>query len=349
MTMASSPASTSVDHAKGVRLRPERVASPPNVEREPAVEQLSGFQHELFFYAGEEEFLAGTLPLIEQALRRQRPVLAAVAPAKLSLLRAALGERAGRVELLDMHELGRNPARIIPAWQQFLEEYRSAGPALGIGEPVWPGRSAAELGECERHESLLNLAFAGRQPWRLVCAYDRHGLDAASIEAAQRNHPFVAGVGSCASNPRHRDARCPQGALAGELPEPSGPVRELGFGGEQLPDVRRLVAGLAADATMAPARAQNLVLAVGELAANSVRHGGGGGTVRVWQNGATLLCEVRDAGRIEAPLAGRIKPRPDQLSGRGLWLVHQLCDLAQVRSDDRGTVVRVHADLPRRD
>ena len=69
------------------------------------------------------------------------------------------------------------------------------------------------------------------------------------------------------------------------------------------------------------------------------------GTVRVWKENGTLLCEVQDEGRIEAPLAGRIKPRPDQLTGRGLWLVNQLCDLVQIRSSEQGNVVRLHMSL----
>ncbi|MGI8873571.1 MAG: hypothetical protein ACR2KP_04455 [Egibacteraceae bacterium] len=30
----------------------------------------------------------------------------------------------------------------------------------GAGEPIWPERRPAELVECQRHESLLNVAFA---------------------------------------------------------------------------------------------------------------------------------------------------------------------------------------------
>ena len=70
-----------------------------------------------------------------------------------------------------MVELGRNPACIIPAWREFLRD-AGPGPIVGIGEPVWPGRSDAELVECSRHESLLNLAFDGGRPWRLLCPYD---------------------------------------------------------------------------------------------------------------------------------------------------------------------------------
>jgi anti-sigma regulatory factor (Ser/Thr protein kinase) len=88
-------------------------------------------------------------------------------------------------------------------------------------------------------------------------------------------------------------------------------------------------------------RTEYLVLAVNELATNSVSHGGGRGTLQMWQEDESLVCEVRDRGRIEEPLAGRTRPGPDQLSGRGLWLVNHVCDLVQIRTTPDGTVVRV--------
>jgi anti-sigma regulatory factor (Ser/Thr protein kinase) len=90
---------------------------------------------------------------------------------------------------------------------------------------------------------------------------------------------------------------------------------------------------------------EELVLAVDELATNSIRHGGGSGTLRCWREGEALLCEVQDRGWIDAPLVGRRRPDPEASSGRGVWLANQLCDLVQIRSSSTGTVVRVHKRL----
>jgi hypothetical protein len=46
------------------------------------------------------------------------------------------------------------------------------------------------------------------------------------------------------------------------------------------------------------------VLAVSELAANSLRHTDGGGTVQVWPTGGEIICQVADTGEITDPLAG---------------------------------------------
>src|SRR5205085_1125462 len=62
------------------------------------------------------------------------------------------------------------------------------------------------------------------------------------------------------------------------------PVRgELAFGVLSLPDVRALVTRIAAEAGIAGRASEDLVIAANEVATNSLRHGGGAGTVAVWR------------------------------------------------------------------
>jgi anti-sigma regulatory factor (Ser/Thr protein kinase) len=89
----------------------------------------------------------------------------------------------------------------------------------------------------------------------------------------------------------------------------------------------------------------DFVLSVHELVANTVRHGGGEGTLSIWRERDAVVCEVRDRGRIEDPLAGRVAPATDAVAGRGLWLANQLADLIQVRSTPAGTTIRLHSWL----
>ena len=226
-----------------------------------------------------------------------------------------------------------------------MHEHAGDGPSpLGIGEPVWSGRNQAELTECYRHESLLNLAFDAGRPWLLVCPYDLDGLDDHVIEAAYRSHPIVTDE----SVTRNNDIAAGTGdggPLDGTLTAPPDEAREMAFTSEDLGVLRRFLAQWADAQTLAVAATEELVLAVNELATNSVRYGGGSGLLALWRERDTLLCEVRDAGHLEDPLVGRQRPRPDQHSGRGIWLVHQLCDHVQIRSSPRGTTVRVHKHL----
>jgi anti-sigma regulatory factor (Ser/Thr protein kinase) len=89
----------------------------------------------------------------------------------------------------------------------------------------------------------------------------------------------------------------------------------------------------------------DLVLAVTELGANSARHGGGRGRLRIWRDDRRLVCEVGDRGRIVDPLAGRRRPETGQLGGYGLWLANQVCELVQIRTFATGGVVRLHVGL----
>jgi anti-sigma regulatory factor (Ser/Thr protein kinase) len=129
------------------------------------------------------------------------------------------------------------------------------------------------------------------------------------------------------------------------LPAPGGAVRQLDFTSESLRDLRHFLADWAAAELLRAERVEELVLAVNELATNSVRHGGGAGTLRVWREAGTLLCEVQDKGHFERPSRSPALPGPDARSGRGLWLVEQLCDLVQIRASSAGTVVRVQTRL----
>ena len=302
-----------------------------------------GFHHETLFYSGEGGFLTGTVPFIEDALCAEEPVLIAVGKAKITLLEEALGEGAQRVTFADMRVLGSNPARIIPAWRTFLQDRAPDGrPVRGIGEPIWAGRTAAELTECQRHESLLNVAFDEGQAWQLLCPYDVDTLEDDVIEAAHRSHPVISEDGVTRSSSAYVTLGDGWRPFEGSLSAPSAPARELEFTSGELGALRRCVAVAAAACPMSGERVDDLVLAVNEVASNSIHHGGGHGMMRIWWEGDSLLCEVSDGGRISEPLVGRVHPRPDQWSGRGLWLANQLCDLVQIRSSDAGSVVRLH-------
>jgi anti-sigma regulatory factor (Ser/Thr protein kinase) len=300
-----------------------------------------GFHHQTLFYAGEADFLRGTLPFIAEAISAEEPVLVAVGSTRVAPLRDSLGVDAERVSFADMRVLGRNPARLIPAWRQFLEEHQGR-PVRGVSESIWPGRSAAELTECERHESLMNLAFDGGQTWRLLCLYDLDGLDEQAIAAARRSHPFITHDGGYRRSETYLGEGDAPGPFEGPLPPPSSSPTEVSFTGADLTPLRVRVREWAARRQLDGERAERLVLAVNELATNSVRHGGGGGLLLMWTEGETLICEVRDVGRIEEPLVGLRRPSPERPSGRGLWLVNQVCDLVQIRSAHTGSAVRIH-------
>jgi anti-sigma regulatory factor (Ser/Thr protein kinase) len=305
--------------------------------------QHSHFRHAALFYAGEDAYADSLVPFIRAGLEAEEPVLVMVPGRKVDLLRDALDGDAREVHFADMTQVGANPGWIIPAWRDFVEERSEPGARLrGIGEPIWAGRSPDELIECQRHEALINVAFDGAASMDLLCPYDVRALDDGVIEEALCSHPIVLENGDFVESSSYVGVETAAKPFGVPLPDAPAGAATLEFAPSTLQAIRVFVASRAVDAGLDPQRTEDLVLAVNELASNSVRHGGGSGVLRTWVDGRSFVAEVSDRGQIDYPLAGREQPRSGQVGGHGLWLVNQLCDLMQMRSYPTGSVVRVH-------
>jgi anti-sigma regulatory factor (Ser/Thr protein kinase) len=116
-----------------------------------------------------------------------------------------------------------------------------------------------------------------------------------------------------------------------------------------LSQVRRLAEARAREAGLTDARVVDFVLAVSEVAANTIRHAQSPGSMEIWFDGEEIICEMRDEGIITDPRVGRRTPSPDATNGHGLWLVHQVCDLVELHSDENGTILRLHMDIQARE
>lgn len=278
---------------------------------------------------------------IRPGLEAGEPVVAAVPSHSLRLLREPLGDAGSAVTLLDMERLGRNPARIIPAVQAMVDAQR--GRRLHyVSEPIWPGRSVEEVREAIRHEALVNRAWA-QSPLRMLCPYDARGLARAVVADARRtHHGVIDGERELPSAGGAYDV--PPDCCEARLPDPPVQTAPVSFGAGELAWLRRLVAEHAAAAGLGEPQADELVLAVNEVATNSIRHAGGGGELRIWHTGSEVTCEIHDHGHIADPLAGRRLPATRGPGGRGLWIANQLCDLVEIRTNRRsGTTIRLHA------
>jgi anti-sigma regulatory factor (Ser/Thr protein kinase) len=109
--------------------------------------------------------------------------------------------------------------------------------------------------------------------------------------------------------------------------------------------VRALVHRRAQEAGLSESRAIDLVLAVSEVAANTIRHAGSPGTLDIWLDHDEIICQVHDKGIITDPLAGKRRPSEDAMGGHGLWLVNQVCDQVELESGTAGTTIRLHMKL----
>lgn len=315
----------------------------------PAPAGPGAFVHPALFYQDLDEYLAGVGGFVRGALSAGEPVLVAVPGPHLDPLRETLGENAAEISWTDMTELGRNPGRILAALQDFAD--RHAGRAARIvGEPIWPGRSRAEVLEATRHEALINTAFAGR-PATILCPYDVRGLAPAVVADARRTHPLLIERGLDLPSPAYTDASRVSADCDLPLPEHDGEVPRLEYTHGGLSEVREYAERWARGTDLTPARRGDLVLAISEAAANSLAHGGGKGTLRLWTASGDgvreAVAEIRDGGRLADPLAGRRRPSLASANGgRGLWMIHQLCDLVEVRAADGAFTLRLHMETP---
>ncbi|MFE2262916.1 anti-sigma factor RsbA family regulatory protein [Streptomyces griseosporeus] len=304
------------------------------------------FVHPALFYRGESEYLAGTLPFVRAGLAAGEPVAVAVPGENLDLIRDGLGDDAAAVRLLDMREAGRNPGRIIPGVLRAFADAQPDGRRVRIiGEPIWAGRSSTEYPACAQHEALINAAFRGR-PVTILCPYDVDRLDERVLADAHATHPTVIPTGS--TEALDSPAYAPDEVVARYNeplpPAPSG-VPPFAFTADALSPARHDAVAEGSRLGLTGVRLDDLALVTAELTTNSVVHGGGSGTLRVWAEGGYVVCEVRDAGRLTDPLAGRRPVPRDRRGGRGLLLVNLVSDLVRMHTGDEGTAVRAYLSV----
>ena len=281
------------------------------------------------------------MPFIRDGLEAREPVMVAVGALHTKWLRDALDGQAD-VDFVDMEELGRNPAQIIPAWQQFLNTGSGRfRPVRGVGEPIWPGRRPEELVECQLHEAMLNISIDPDTPFWLICPYDAVTLSPAVVEEAHRSHPVIIDAGSYYGSAHYTGSAHVDEMFAAELSELVGQPIATVFTAD---NVSRLYTYIKLELYVAglPARAAGDIAATAQqLALNSLQRGAAEVTVQMWSQPHALICEVVDDTVIDDLLLGRRVPAEDEHDG--LWHANQLCDLVQMRSSSAGTTVRLHA------
>lgn len=297
------------------------------------------FRHLALLYHGPGEYLSALRAFLQACVARGDAVFVAVPRRKAKLVRQELGADSAHMTLADMTELGRNPARIIPAVLSYASRHRGQNVCF-IGEPIWPGRTAAEVQEATRHEALINLAFRD-SPVTTLCPYDGARLPKSVLADAACTHPAVIRdrqeiASASYLGPPHLPPRCTRA-----LSPPPAHAEALSYRDDLYP-VRNFVTRWAERAGLAELRVSDLVLATNELAGNTLRHTGGGGTVHFWRTSDRIICQVSDTGQITDPLARHRVPPDEDLGGKGLWLVNQLCDLVQARTGGAGTITRLH-------
>jgi len=120
------------------------------------------------------------------------------------------------------------------------------------------------------------------------------------------------------------------------------PILDATIDSSSLHVIRARVRCCAEAAGLPGDRIEDAVLAIHELAANVVRHGGGTGRLRAWPPADVLRFQVDSGGR--PPFDGAhdgqagLEALPS-IAGHGLWVVERITDQMQSRTGPGGTSV----------
>lgn len=303
--------------------------------------QTLRFEHDALFYETEDAFVGTLVPFLREGMERGEGTVAATTRSNIGLLREELGADAAAMSFIEHEDWYVRPARTIAGWAGVLNDLLAKGHGYVriVGE-VRFGTTADEHASWTRYESALNRAFADAPAW-IVCPYDARAFPEQLLQDAQRTHPMVWN-GNRGVSERYVDPA----ALLTEIPEPAPrtagtPLVNVPLDGN-LAEVRRIVREAARGARVPSYRVDDLLLALNEVATNSVRHGRGPAGLALWILDDRIVCEVSDHGDgLADALAGYVPPAREAESGMGLWVAHQLCDGFAIDAHGHGTTVRL--------
>src|SRR5262245_12447943 len=160
-----------------------------------------GLVHRALIYGSDDEFMQVALPFVGDGIDRGEPTLVAVRPAGRDNLRAALGGEPEGVGLLSAEEWYETSARTRETLGAWAAARAPSGRVRLIAEPPWPTGNDAQVRDWARHESVVNLAFAG-MPATFICPYDARVLPSEIIEHAYSTHPTIADGDDWTGSPR---------------------------------------------------------------------------------------------------------------------------------------------------
>ena len=163
-------------------------------------------EHRVLTYGSDEEYLATAIPFLHGGIERSESLLVVATKARIGLLRDTLDDLSVHIEFAESVGWLRSPSSTLNGYRAFMKEKIEGGaPWIRIwGEPIWAGRSDAEVAAWTRFESLFNLSFAS-SPATVVCPYDTRSLPEEIVADARRTHPEVARGSDTTGNPLYRE------------------------------------------------------------------------------------------------------------------------------------------------
>ncbi|MGQ0573196.1 MAG: anti-sigma factor RsbA family regulatory protein [Pseudonocardia sp.] len=307
-----------------------------------AVPEHRALEHQALPFDDVDDLVGDVAGVAAEALERDEPVVAVFPEELTGRIRERLGHAAADVEVLPYDRCYDAAPRALARFVDTVTGHADRGrrPTLMGGSLLVPRRPEDLLGWMQM-EAVLNDALIGVDA-RLVCCHPRAAYGAWADAAALATHPTVL----VDRTPTPSDGYLRATAFLAANPEPvppslCEPAASVRFGLPGLRAARRLVGEHAARSGLPGGRVEELVMAVNEAVSNTVEHGPGTGTLRIWAGERAVTCEVHDTGGFDQPHLGLLPPAPSAPRGRGLWLIRQLPDRTRWWRDDTGTTIRM--------
>lgn len=291
--------------------------------------------HEAFVYSADDDYAAVLAPFLLDAIHAGHAAIAVTSAERIRLLREAVGADHGEVSFFDADDWYRRPGATLAAWRAELDAHVGAEPVRAIGEVPFAGDASA-VARWTRYESLLNRALADRSAW-ILCPYDTRRLPEQVVADARRTHPVVSTAAGRAPSPEHFAEHELGASLSPGLVRSGaqlGAATTITAGGDPL-DLRRAVTWSARSAGLSADVVEDLILAIGEVAALYAS-----ATVRTGHAGGEWFCEAAAVDRASGGL-------PFDENGIGVLIGRLICDRVEVEQGKGSVLVRFVFGAPK--
>jgi anti-sigma regulatory factor (Ser/Thr protein kinase) len=277
-------------------------------------------RHNALVYDTDDEYVSRAVPFLRDGLEAGQGAVVAHTRPGLAIMREALGADAAAVTFVDTSSSYTRPARTLAAYHAVYADQLTRHPSVRAVADVQFGPDPREWDLWTGYEAVFNRSFAHLPAW-VLCTYAGVRLPDPVREGVERTHPEMVDTGGWRTSERfeHPD-RVLRDLTGAARPVPG--LRPIPFSGDVEAFREHLAQEMTAERVPA-AKVVDMLLAVTEVLANAVRHGGGVARVRVGRADGRFVCEVVDRGSgFDDPAAGYLAPREGV--GAGLWVARQL-------------------------
>lgn len=309
---------------------------------------MTSAQHTGLAFRDADQFVAAAAPYLRRGVEGGEAVIAVASKRNLAALQSELGSQARHVDFFDNADWYDSQARTLHRYLRYWNERNETGwkPLRILGEPTNAAHGEEDARRWTAFESGINDLIRS-MPVRMLCAYDL-SIQANTLQNLEVSHPHIAHGESTRASSGYIDPQSFSAARAAlPLPVPRAGVLSAPFNGATLGELRAALARFAATHALSRATKIDLFVAIGEAVANAVSHGGGEGTLRIWRDDREIVADViAYEGRFENVMHGYFPPAQFAESGRGLWVIRQICEWVEIRPRESGSIVRMHFRLP---